>query len=108
MNLELAAIDHQLAKSLGVNKVCALEQLTDELAIFARESQQLVLHLTLEGKHQRLAFSLNEGEIANRAAKVSKTNELSIRCDCGHGARLLHYADARLLRDYAGAKSRNL
>lgn len=76
MNLQLAAIDQELAGSLGINKVCDTSNITDDIAVFAKEEGQLVLYLTLDQKVQRLAFSLDDGEVANRAAKVSKTNEL--------------------------------
>ena len=76
MNLELAAIDQNLADTLGINRVCELSEITAHNAVFSKEQQQLILHLTLDQKVQRLAFSLDDGEVANRAAKVSKTNEL--------------------------------
>ncbi len=76
LNLELAAIDQDLAESLGIKKVCALSDITDSIAVFSQQQEQLILHLTLDQKVQCLAFSLDAGEVANRAAKVSKSNEL--------------------------------
>jgi 16S rRNA (guanine1516-N2)-methyltransferase len=76
LKLELAAVDQPLAEKLGINKVCELTQINDEIAVFSQENQQLILNLTLDNKVQQLAFSLDDGDVANRAAKVSKSNEL--------------------------------
>ncbi len=76
MQLDLAATNRTLADELQLSLVRNISELTEQLAIFEQPAEQLILNLLLDGKPQRLAFSLDDGELANRAAKVSKTNEL--------------------------------
>lgn len=64
-----------LANKLGVS-VAKLDDLNGENAIFDLDGSQLILHLLLDNKSDILKFDLAEGEVALRANKVSKSNEV--------------------------------
>ena len=70
-----AAISGVLSKQLGISEVTSIDLLTSDNAIFELVEKQLMLHLLLEGKPDILKFDLAEGEVAQRAIKVSKSNE---------------------------------
>ena len=53
-----------------------MDELNSNNAIFDLNDQQLVLHLLLDGKSDILKFDLAQGEVALRASKVSKSNEV--------------------------------
>ena len=73
---EYAATSQRLAKELGLTEVSSLQQMNPSLAIFDRQNDQLSLYLENEQKLDQLSFSLVEGEVATRATKVSKSNEV--------------------------------
>jgi len=73
---DFAAITPELAQQLGVKAVVDSDSLNESNGIFELVEQQLLLHLMLDGQASCLAIDLAEGEVANRATKVSKTNEL--------------------------------
>ncbi len=73
---EYAATSQRLAKELGLTEISSLQQMNPSLAIFDRQNAQLSLYLENEQKLDQLSFSLVEGEVATRATKVSKSNEV--------------------------------
>ena len=73
---DFAATNNELASQLELTQVLSLEYLTELNGIFELSDGQLALHLLLDGKPSRLCFDLGEGEVALRANKVSKSNEL--------------------------------
>lgn len=74
--MKFATTTQKLAKKLGLSKVLSIDQLSSKIAVFEMQDQQLVLHLTLEDKPDLLKFDLAHGEVAIRAAKASKSNEV--------------------------------
>ena len=74
----------ELSKKLNIDYVSDLGILDQSSAIFDFDSaadfnpgdQQLILHLLLDGKADRLSFDLTDGEVAKRASQVSKSNEV--------------------------------
>jgi 16S rRNA (guanine1516-N2)-methyltransferase len=80
---EFATISKQLSQELEIPLVDSLDCLTEQNAIFdtfeniaSNNIQQLTLHLLLENKPSLLKFDLAQGEVALRANKVSKSNEV--------------------------------
>lgn len=78
---EFAAISKPLSQELEIPFVASLTGLTHENAIFDYSNDdantpQLILHLLLDGQHDILKFDLAQGEVALRASKVSKSNEV--------------------------------
>lgn len=68
-------------KALNFSKQFALEvisdlKLDDQQAAFEFIEQELRLHLLLDEKLTHIVFNLTEGELAYRANKVSKSNEV--------------------------------
>ena len=99
--LKLTATSEKLAMELEVAVVASLDDLNTENAIFDLIEQQLVLYLLLDGKPDILKFDLAEGEVAHRANKVSKTNEVvakAIGCKPHYRPRVLD-ATAGMGRD---------
>lgn len=76
MIVKFAAVSKYLATELNLDSVLPLEKLTSNNAVFDYENDQLVLHLLLDGKPNILKFDLSQGEVAQRAIKVSKSNEV--------------------------------
>ena len=76
MICEFAATNQVLAIELDLKSILSVEQLNPDNAIFDYENDQLVLHLLLDGKPSILKFDLSQGEVAQRAIKVSKSNEV--------------------------------
>jgi len=70
------AISTQLTKQLDLESIAGLEELNYQNAIFDLDDKQLILHLLLDGKPDVLKFDLDQGEVAHRANKVSKSNEV--------------------------------
>jgi len=80
---EFATTSKPLSQKLEIPFVASLDSLTETNAIFSHsnindvlDTQQLVLHLLLDGKPDILKFDLAQGEVALRASKVSKSNEV--------------------------------
>ena len=76
MITEFAATSKALATELNLDSVLAVSNLKSGQAIFDYEDEQLVLHLLLDDKPDTLKFDLAQGEVAHRAVKVSKSNEV--------------------------------
>ena len=101
MITEIAASTESLAYRLELDRVASLPELTESLAIFEEAAELLILHLLLDGKPSQLGFSLGDGEIASRAVKVSKSNELvakAIGCKSHYRPKVLD-ATAGMGRD---------
>lgn len=79
LNIIYAAATPELAKQLGLTEFLNPSQLTNDNAIFELIAGQLGLHLMLDQQRNYLTLSLDGGDLANRASKVSKTNELIAR-----------------------------
>jgi 16S rRNA (guanine1516-N2)-methyltransferase len=98
---QFAANSSALATELGLADVKPVEQLDQDSGIFERESGQLTLHLEIDGKPDQLKFSLIDGEVATRANKVSKSNEViakAIGCKSHYRPRVID-ATAGMGRD---------
>lgn len=98
---DYAAVSNELATQLGLKQVAGIKDLNAENAIFDFEEQQLILHLLLDGKPDTLKFDLAQGEVALRASKVSKSNEIvakAIGCKPHYRPRVLD-ATAGMGRD---------
>lgn len=101
MILEFAAANKNLAAELNLNSVLSTDQLNSGNAIFDYENDQLVLHLLLDNKPSLLKFDLAQGEVAQRAIKVSKSNEVvakAIGCKSHYRPKVLD-ATAGMGRD---------
>jgi len=99
--LEFAAANKNLAAELNLNSVLSTDQLNSGNAIFDYENDQLVLHLLLDNKPSLLKFDLAQGEVAQRAIKVSKSNEVvakAIGCKSHYRPKVLD-ATAGMGRD---------
>jgi len=73
---DYAALSDELATLLGLKQIVSINDLNTQNAIFDLDDQQLILHLLLDGKPDILKFDLAQGEVALRASKVSKSNEV--------------------------------
>jgi len=73
---DYVALSSELAKQLELKQVASLNDLNSNKAIFDLNGQQLILHLLLDGKPDVLKFDLAQGEVAIRASRVSKSNEI--------------------------------
>jgi len=68
--------DPKLSKKLNLRCVNNIDQLNESNAIFELIDKRLTLHLLLDTKPCNLAIDLADGEVAIRASKVSKSNEV--------------------------------
>ncbi len=101
MIVNFAALSESLSKQLGLAETLSIGQLTPDNAIFERVDKQLILHLFLDGKPDILKFDLGQGEVAIRASKVSKSNEViakAIGCKSHYRPKVLD-ATAGMGRD---------
>jgi len=95
------ATTESLARTLSIDRVIALYELNSENAIFDWQDDQLVLHCLLDNKTDILKFDLAQGEVAIRANKVSKSNEViakAIGCKSHYRPKVLD-ATAGMGRD---------
>ena len=101
MITEFAAVSESLTTQLNLDLVLPFEKLKSDNAIFDYVNGQLVLHLLLDNKPDKLRFDLAQGEVALRAAKVSKSNEVvakAIGCKSHYRPKVLD-ATAGMGRD---------
>jgi len=73
---KFSAISSNLANELRLAEMSSTDALDEQSAVFELMDEQLVLHLLLDGKPDVLKFDLATGEVAIRASKVSKSNEV--------------------------------
>ncbi len=67
------SLAEQLELEIIHNEILSLKE---DSAAFAFEGKRLIMELMLEDKLTKLSFDLNEGEVAIRAGKASKSNEV--------------------------------
>lgn len=73
---QLLVASTSLSSQLGIDRVAKLDEIDDSQAIFELQGDQLVLHMRLDGKIDTLRIELAEGEVASRANRASKSNEV--------------------------------
>ena len=73
---ESVALSSQFSENHDISIIESLEVLDDRSAAFQFDDDKLKLCLLLDGKLSELSFDLAEGEVAFRATRVSKSNEV--------------------------------